>query len=556
MSVTARLVAHLSVGILALTTGVAATRAQSAADPSGSATFLVLVNGANVGTERVSLTRNGSGWLVSGTGHLQVPIDQDIDRFDLTYSADWQPEHLTVDGRLRGQPLLITGAFGPASATSEVTRGTQHATATHQVSARTIVLPTNVFVAYEILALRAAGSPVGTRLPVYLAPNGESTATIVDVAAKRVSIGASTLELRVVHLNIALPSGVVPVEIWIDDRGRLARLSLPASSIVAIRDDLASVMAHEERIVNPGDQDVFIGADGFNLAATISRAPSAGARPLPAVVFVSAPGPQDRDGTVFGIPVIGQLAGALADAGLVAVRYDARGVGRSGGRTESARMSEYSDDAERVIAWLRKRKDVDADAIAVAGYGDAGPIALLTASRDKHVAGVVLLAAPAGTGRAITLDRQQRVLAPLPLSPSEKTARVALETRVIEAVETGNGWEALPEELRDQADTPWFRSWLEYDPTALAGRIRQPVLIVQGALDREVPAEAADALAAVFAAREKSPPTATRTVVVPGVNHLFVPATTGAVDEYPTLSTRRVAPDVPHAMAEWLKALR
>ena len=315
-------------------------------------------------------------------------------------------------------------------------------------------------------------------------------------------------------------------------------------------------MAHEERITNPGDAEVFIGADGFTLAATVTRSPTAGPGPLPAVVFVSAPGPQDRDGTVFGIPVIGQLAGSLADAGAVVVRYDARGVGRSGGRTESARMSEYSDDAEHVVKWLRARKDVDPNRIVLAGYDDAGPIALLAAGRDKHVAGLVLLAAPAGSGRDITLARQERVLAPLSLSPAEKTARIALETRVMKAVETGTGWDALPDDLREQADTVWFRSWLEYDPAPLAARLTQPVLIVQGAIDAEVPVAAANALDTLFAGRRKVPATATRLVIVPGVNHLFVPATTGAVDEYPTLAARHVASGVARAVTDWLKALR
>ena len=56
-------------------------------------------------------------------------------------------------------------------------------------------------------------------------------------------------------------------------------------------------------------------------------------------------GPQDRDFTSFGVPVARQLAGALAATGNFVVRYDGRGVGRSGGRTENAGIDEYAEDA-------------------------------------------------------------------------------------------------------------------------------------------------------------------------------------------------------------------
>ena len=46
-------------------------------------------------------------------------------------------------------------------------------------------------------------------------------------------------------------------------------------------------------------------------------------------------------------------------------------------------------------------------------------------------------------------------------------------------------------------------------------------------------------LLTLSASRTRLPATATRKVLIPGVNHLFVPATTGAVDEYPTARRAR-----------------
>ena len=40
--------------------------------------------------------------------------------------------------------------------------------------------------------------------------------------------------------------------------------------------------------------------------------------------------------------------------------------------------------------------------------------------------------------------------------------------------------------MRRQADTPWFRSFLLFDPAKVMTKVRKPILILQAGLDREV----------------------------------------------------------------------
>src|SRR5690606_28528852 len=124
---------------------------------------------------------------------------------------------------------------------------------------------------------------------------------------------------------------------------------------------------------------------GFNLGATITR-PRGQNLParLPAVVLLSGSGANDRNGTAVGIPIIGQIAGALADAGFLVVRYDKRGHEQSGGRAESATLSDFAEDARRVVNWLRDRDDVDPRRIAVVGHSEGAMVALLAASRERR----------------------------------------------------------------------------------------------------------------------------------------------------------------------------
>jgi len=101
------------------------------------------------------------------------------------------------------------------------------------------------------------------------------------------------------------------------------------------------------------------------------------------------------------------------------------------------------------------------------------------------------------------------------------------------------------------ADIPWFQSFLAFDPRSVMPRVRQPLLIVQGELDTQVPPANADTLAALARARKNDP--GVQVVKIPGVNHLFAAAQTGEVDEYASLESKTITPELPGAIVSWLK---
>jgi fermentation-respiration switch protein FrsA (DUF1100 family) len=114
-------------------------------------------------------------------------------------------------------------------------------------------------------------------------------------------------------------------------------------------------------------------------------------------------------------------------------------------------------------------------------------------------------------------------------------------------------WDEIPEPLKRQAETPWFASFLRFSPAAVMPKVKQPILVLQGDLDRQVPAYHADRLGALAAARKKVPATAVQVTRIPGVNHLLVQATTGDLDEYARLTGKGLDPRVPQTILEWLK---
>jgi fermentation-respiration switch protein FrsA (DUF1100 family) len=203
------------------------------------------------------------------------------------------------------------------------------------------------------------------------------------------------------------------------------------------------------------------------------------------------------------------------------------------------------------VKWLARRDDVDTRRIAVAGYGEGGAVAMLAAARESKIASLVLIGASGSTGADLVLEQQQHQLDVLKLPDAERQQKIDLQQKVHAAVLTDKGWDALPPEVRRQADTAWFRSVLQFDPARVMPQIKQPLLIVQGDLDTQVPPHHAEQLAELARKRKKSPPV--EAVHLPGVNHLLAKATTGEAEEYADLPDKHVTPDAASAIAEWLK---
>jgi pimeloyl-ACP methyl ester carboxylesterase len=361
--------------------------------------------------------------------------------------------------------------------------------------------------------------------------------------------GTSTFTIRRFDLLFTSATGEVALNLAVDDAGTLVRLHLPSQAIDIVRDDLVTSTSRTEVHSNPGDEAVFIPGAGFNFGATMTR-PKDGPAKLPVVILIGAPLAGDRDGPVAGVPVLGQLAGALADQGFLAVRYDPRGSGQSGGRSESATLSDFADDARGVARWLSERKDVDSNRIAVVGHGEGAWVALLAASRDRRFAAVASIAAPASTGAQLVLEQQESALERIDARPEDRAAKIELQKKIHAAVVSGKGWEGIPAELRRQADTPWFQSYLRFNPAAVLEDIRQPLLLVHGQLDHQVPVSHVDRLAEL--AKKANRSRSVEVVTVRGVNHLLTPAVTGEVGEYASLPDRNVSKDVTSVLSTWL----
>ncbi len=521
-------------------------------EPAGTP-YLVFLRAVPVGREDVLVMQTADGWTVRGTSRLGPPIDITTRVAEVIFDRAWNPRSLLVDGIVRGQDVTLKTTFADGKASNVIAVQGAPQAKVDAVSVDTIPLPNTFLGSYAALAARLRGKAAGAELKAYIAPQGEVPVKVTAVASERIDTPRAQIHATRYSLTVVNPApvGELAMSLWADANGGLLRFSVPSQTLEMAREDIASAASRTAAFSVPGDEPVPIPAAGFNLASTITKPPKASG-PLPAVVLIGGSGSTDRDETVAGIPVFGQLARDLVAAGFFVVRYDKRGVGQSGGRSESVTLSDYAEDARSIVEWLKKRKDVDKKRIALVGHSEGGLVALQVAARERDdVAAVVTIAAPSTNGSVLVLEQQKHALDRMKIDEAERQSKIALQERVNAAVVGKGTWEDVPANVRKQAETPWFQSFLAFEPGEVLKETGQPILVAQGELDSQVQPYHADKLAEMARARKRKADV--QVLKVPGINHLLVPAKTGEVDEYGSLgSDAQVSPALTSGIATWL----
>ncbi|MEX1018385.1 MAG: alpha/beta fold hydrolase [Litorilinea sp.] len=316
------------------------------------------------------------------------------------------------------------------------------------------------------------------------------------------------------------------------------------------------------------------------LAGTLTLPPTDG--PHPVVVLVSGSGPQNRDSVIaaeIAIAPFRLLADALTRQGIGVLRYDDRGVGESTGDFVATEITDFAEDAEAAIDFLRTHPDIDPDGIGLLGHSEGGMVAAILGSRNEDLDFIIALAGPGVRGDEVLILQNQLVMEAEGATQAEIEAQVAFVREMVavvddpEAIEaltyahTLTQLEALPEEevagLEDleqyarivaaqaaqQYSAGWFRSFLEYDAASDWAQTTVPVLAVYGGKDVQVDAE--QNATAVEAALQEAGNTEYEIVILPDANHLFQAADTGAISEYSELAGE-FTPNLVPTLIEWL----
>jgi fermentation-respiration switch protein FrsA (DUF1100 family) len=100
-----------------------------------------------------------------------------------------------------------------------------------------------------------------------------------------------------------------------------------------------------------------------------------------------------------------------------------------------------------------------------------------------------------------------------------------------------------------QLTSPWMRYFLTYDPATALGKLTCPVLAINGSLDLQV--SPAQNLPAIRKALEDGGNKHYEVDELPGLNHLFQTAKSGAPSEYGQIE-ETISPVALDKMASWI----
>jgi pimeloyl-ACP methyl ester carboxylesterase len=318
-------------------------------------------------------------------------------------------------------------------------------------------------------------------------------------------------------------------------------------------------------------------AAGVKLAGTLTLPPGAG--PFPAVILITGSGAQDRDESLLGHKPFLVLADYLTRRGIAVLRVDDRGVGGSTGSISDSTSEDFAGDALAGVGFLKGRKEIDPKKIGLTGHSEGGIIAPIAAARSTDVAFIVMMAGTGLPGTDILLAQARLILKANGASEAElksnerlqnlifdtmgedkdeKRVRSKLSTAVkqflaalpeSERKALGDVDSALSESALDRVNSPWFRSFLRFDPRTVLQKVHCPVLAINGEKDLQVPPK--ENLAEIAKALKAGGNEHVKTVEVAGLNHLFQPCKSGSPSEYAAIETT-FDPQALKIIGDWI----
>jgi dienelactone hydrolase len=310
-------------------------------------------------------------------------------------------------------------------------------------------------------------------------------------------------------------------------------------------------------------------APGVRLAGTLTL--PEGEEPFPAAIMLTGSGPQDRDEALMGHKPFAVIADHLTRSGIAVLRFDDRGTAKSTGNYAAATSPDHASDANAAFAWLATRPEIRRDAIGFVGHSEGGITAPTAMASNDDVAYFVSMAGP-GTSLVELLLSQRRLLTTqMGLSQAEIDRQEPVMRAIFQAIAAADtpqaGYDAALAVLTPEAKTalgmpvemdgalvvrqvsePWLQYLLKYDPVPNLARIEVPVLAMNGSLDLQVPPKEN---LAVFREALKDNPDVT-IVELPGLNHLFQTARTGALGEYRDIE-ETFSPAALELISDWIR---
>jgi len=529
-----------------------ATVASAADEISG--TFQIKENDKVIGAERFTIAFEDDGRVVAES---QGTLKQDDDTEYKDYSRlqmrglsgpvhNYQREIL-----INNLPRELGVTYENDEMLIEVREGVTKKDKRLRVTPATLILDIGVWHQYHLLIHRYSHRTGGEQS--FLAVIPSELRLVEDVKIRHLGWEAVALEngYFMAHRYFVDRSDMGFL-IWADKQGQILKIEVPMLNLIVERTKYDGERADE---VNPvkvvgGDlvtEAVSFDSGGNNLVGVVTKPKSLEGR-LPAILFLSTAGPQDRDGNspIANVNIGTQkMMDDVSKAGFLVLRLDDRGVGESQGDIARASLSVQALDASAALEFLKKRTDVDAERLAVVGHGEGANVAIMVAAKRQDLKALTLLA-PCDVPLSQLAEEQIK-------------HRLALEGNTDPEAWRRNPIAVLMNRAKTQPELEFtmmggrsvyldvYREWFDMNPIDDLKKSSAKILHVQGGKDLQVFPQHAEGFRKALSGK------ANYTFKnFPQLNHFFKPSR-GTVAEYSDPSLE-VAPEFIQYLTAWLRA--
>lgn len=296
--------------------------------------------------------------------------------------------------------------------------------------------------------------------------------------------------------------------------------------------------------------------------------------PKALIILISGSGWQDRDESIMGHKPFLVLADYLTRQGYAVFRYDdfPRAV------FAKSTTFDFADGVTMILDSLTHRADLQGLSVGLLGHSEGSMVAEIVAARDKRVDFVITLGGVAQKPADVLLY-QLRAISETDsvLTPEEIDNSVRMSDRLYKALSKAKNekqateilnqtWAQLssqltPEEQErygftperkaaviQQMVSPWFFTFIHFDPKPYVKKMRSPVLAIGGEKDLQVDVVANNLLFSKYL--KKNPQH--QFVSIPNANHLLQSCITGNPDEYGKIE-ETLKPEVLEIISKWLR---
>ena len=315
---------------------------------------------------------------------------------------------------------------------------------------------------------------------------------------------------------------------------------------------------------------------GVTLSGTLTLPKKEGVYPV--VILISGSGPQNRDEELMGHKPFLVLSDYLTRNGIGVLRYDDRGTASSTGDFKTATTQDFATDVQAAIAFLMTKKGVNKKEIGLAGHSEGGIIAPIVAAKSKNVAFIVLLAGTGIPGDELLLLQQELIGRASGESEENLILGKKENTELFEIIKKSTDLDQIKKDLSvhmlaslkenpdsgkpegvsdeeyvkytvEQIATPWMVYFIKYNPAIILGKVKCPVLAINGSKDLQVPAK--ENLTAIQTALAKGGNQKVTIKELDKLNHLFQECETGSPSEYSEIE-QTISPVALELMLNWI----